>query len=268
MEPVQAYTITADDPEITEEERDQWEKFWTMDAAGIERFAGPEKEAEAAQDQMVWRKFNGTIQKREDGYCIRLPWKEQLATLTDNRALAYKRLVNVWSSISRNSDLLEQYNNVFHEQLRRNIIEPVNEQEPTHGEQLHYIPHQPVITPQKFTNKLRIVFDASAHYKGCPSLNDALYRGPVILPSLWFRIAKIAITSDVEKAFLQVHLQGQDRDSTRFFWLYDHKSAPGTDNTRTFIFTRVTFVLKSSPFLSAGTTRYHLDNYVDESPLD
>ncbi|XGW27970.1 hypothetical protein V3C99_008066, partial [Haemonchus contortus] len=67
---------------------------------------------------------------------------------------------------------------------------------------LHYIPHQPVITPHKETTKLRIVFDASAHFSNQPSLNDVLHQGPLILPDLYamllrFRTAPYAVTADV-----------------------------------------------------------------------
>ncbi|KIH54673.1 hypothetical protein ANCDUO_15178 [Ancylostoma duodenale] len=168
--------------------------------------------------------------------------------------------------------ILDQYNKVFQEQLQQNVIEVVDETAPAQGGQVHYIPHQPVFTPHKATTKLRIVFDASAHYEGCPSLNDVLHRGPVILPSLYgillrFRIGQVAIISDVEKAFLQVRLQEVDRDATRCLWLRDHNSSPTIDNIQTFRFTRVTFGIKSSPFLLAGTTYYHLDNNGNEKSL-
>ncbi|KAK6735467.1 hypothetical protein RB195_018589 [Necator americanus] len=81
------------------------------------------------------------------------------------------------------------------------------------------------------------------------------------------RIGQIAIISDVEKTSLQVRLQKVDRDATRCLWLRDHNSSPTLDNIQTFRFTRVTFGIKSSPFLLAGTTYYHLDNHTEEAPL-
>ena len=72
----------------------------------------------------------------------------------------------------------------------------------------------------KATTKVRVVYDASAKtQKGNKSLNECLYRGPVILPSLFglilrFRLNPIGIVSDVEKAFLNIGLQMNDRDVT------------------------------------------------------
>ena len=49
----------------------------------------------------------------------------------------------------------------------------------------YYLPHHPIITPSKATTKVCIVYDISAKGKvGESSLNECLYRGPVILPDL------------------------------------------------------------------------------------
>ena len=95
----------------------------------------------------------------------------------------------------------------------------------TEGLIKHYIPHHPVITPAKNITKVRIVYDASAiTKKDNKILNECLYRGPVILPSLYgllirFTLSPIGVVGDIEKAFLNVRLQVQDRDATRFLWL-------------------------------------------------
>ncbi|XGW34823.1 hypothetical protein V3C99_018672 [Haemonchus contortus] len=214
MDVVQQYTIQSEENEVTQEEKDKWDNFWTLESAGTEEFTGTEKQARTELDAKVWERFNDTVQRRPDGYYVRLPRIEQHPYLPDNKALAYRRLVNVWASISKDDALLEQYD-IFREQLRDNIIEQVEEStNGATGEQIHYIPHQSVTTPHKATTELGIVFDASAHYKNCPSLNDVLYRGPIILPLTYgillrLRIGSIALISDIEKAFLQVCLQEQ-----------------------------------------------------------
>ena len=40
---------------------------------------------------------------------------------------------------------------------------------------------------------------------------------------LCFRLNKIAMVSDIEKAFLQIGLQDDAQDATRFLWLKDKK---------------------------------------------
>ncbi|KIH63232.1 Pao retrotransposon peptidase [Ancylostoma duodenale] len=154
----QIYTITAPGSEITEEEKETWDQYWAMDKAGTEEFSNTEKDVRAALDKRVWQSFNETIQRREDGYYVRPPppWKEPYQYLPDNKALAQKRLANVWSSLRKDINVLNQYNGVFQEQLQNNIIEIVDETALTRGNQVHYIFRQPVFTPHKATTKLRI----------------------------------------------------------------------------------------------------------------
>lgn len=119
-----------------------------------------------------------------------------------------------------------------------------------------------VKTPHK-TTPLRIVYDASARLKGFKSLNDQLYRGPVILPELpglimVMRTGKIVVQADVEKAFLHMNMREQDRDLTRFLWLKDIHKPPTDDNIVAYRFTRVVFGIACSPFLLAASIRHHL----------
>uniref|UniRef100_A0A1I7W6R0 DUF1758 domain-containing protein n=1 Tax=Heterorhabditis bacteriophora TaxID=37862 RepID=A0A1I7W6R0_HETBA len=233
--------------------RETWERFWTMDSSGINEFHGQDIQ-----------QFRETIQLREDGYYVRLPWKEHQPPLPDNRAIAMKRLDSVLKSLKNNSWTMNEYDKTFKEQLKQGILEEVDENDPIDGI-LHYIPHQAVITPQKDTTKLRVVFDASAHYKGCPSLNEVIHQGPLIMPELYgmllrFRIPSYVIIADVEKAFLQVRLQEADRDATRCLWIKDISKPPKGSNIVVYRFTRVTFGINASPFLLA----FHLENGKDK----
>ncbi|EPB68411.1 hypothetical protein ANCCEY_12501 [Ancylostoma ceylanicum] len=130
--------------------------------------------------------------------------------LPDSKHIAEARLRGTFRAYRNKPDLLKQYDRIFKEQLAQGIQEVVHPGAPPVGKVIHYLAHHAVMTPEKNTTPQSIVFDASAHYRNKPSPNDVLHHGPLILPKLIgmmlrFRTGKIAVTSDVEKAFLQVH---------------------------------------------------------------
>ena len=157
---------------------------------------------------------------------MKWPWKEEVPDINEKIGLAIGRLRSLVSRMLKQPGMMLKYDTIIQDQLEKGITEKVDRFKVDGME--HYIPHHVVITPQKATSKLRIVYDASARSKfGNKSLNECLYRGPVLLQnlcgiSLRFRLYKIGIVSDIEKAFRQVGLQKSERDVTRFVWLNDH----------------------------------------------
>ena len=188
----------------------------------------------------------------------------RMVDLPENLDIAIGRIKSLARRFKRDKSLLMKYNEVISSQIKQGIIEKVTiNTEIT--ERRHYLPHHPVMTPSKSTTKLRVVYDASIKAKKRDkSLNECLHRGPVLLPDLCgillrFRIQSIAIFADIEKAFLQVGIQKADRDVTRFLWFKDLTNLDVLDeNLDTYRFCRVPFGIICSPFLLAGTIKYHL----------
>ena len=90
---------------------------------------------------------------------------------------------------------------------------------------IHYLPHHGVVWQDKATTKLRIVYDASAKTTG-PSLNGCLYTGLSFGQSIFdilvqFRLHRVAVVGGIEKAFLMVSMNEEDRDALRFLWVRD-----------------------------------------------
>ena len=158
---------------------------------------------------------------------------------------------------------MKQYNNIIEDQVKKGIIEKIDNNT-VEGEVKHDILHHGVIKPNNRTKKLRIVYDASAEAKKTNlSLNKSLYQGPVILEDLCslllrFRTYDTAIVADIEKAFLQINLQEQDQDVTRFLWLKDINKPVIPSNNDIFRFSRISFGIISSQFILAATIAYHL----------
>ena len=92
---------------------------------------------------------------------------------------------------------------------------------------IHYMPHHAVVRQDKDTTKLRVVYDVSAKSESeGRSLNEFLETGPNFIPHLFdvlvrFRWNPVAISADIEKAFLMVGIDSNDRDMLRFLWPED-----------------------------------------------
>ncbi|VDI05321.1 Hypothetical predicted protein [Mytilus galloprovincialis] len=157
--------------------------------------------------------------------------------------------------------MLKKYGDIIKEQELRGFIERVDELEPTINK-VHYIPHHAVVKKDSSTTPIRIVYDCSCKmYQNQPSLNDCLMKTPPELNDLSkilvrFRLHRYAITTDIEKAFLHVGLNKDDRDVTRFLWLSNPSDV--TSPLMTYRFKVVLFGATCSPFILSATLLKHL----------
>ena len=107
------------------------------------------------------------------------------------------------------------YGKIIADQLIRGFIEKVSENEQTEHK-VHFVPHH-VVEKDSTTTPIRLVFDCSclkspnrASLKSVPpAMNDLIG----ILTR--FRLNRYGVTTDIEKAFLQIELLNDDRDVTR-----------------------------------------------------
>lgn len=226
--------------------------FWKLESIGIT------DQTDNTDDEIAMKIFKDTLTFEKGRYQVQWPWKEDSPDLPMNRNLAFGRLKSNIDRMKKKQGLLKQYDSIIQDQLSKEIIEKVY----IHNTEglVHYIPHRVVISPLKTTTKVRIVYDASAKTKKeVKSLNECLHRGPVLLQNLCgmlirFRLYRIAIVADIEKAFLQVGLQPSERNVTRFLWLKDCENpTTNKDNIQEYRFCRVPFGVISSPLILGAT---------------
>ena len=79
---------------------------------------------------------------------------------------------------------------------------------------------------------------------------------------LRYRVYRVAVTADIEKAFLMVSVTAKDHDVLRYLW-FDDVFADQSVELR---FTRVMFEVSSNPFLLNATIRHHLEQYNQTQP--
>ena len=173
------------------------EDFWNLEAIGITDSPKDSDKARALQ------LFNETLKFENISYRVSWPWKEDKSCLPENKKLAFGRLKSLINRMKHTPELIDKYDEIIQHQLKLGVIEKVasSRQDTTK----HYIPHHAVINPDKSSTKVRVVYDASPRIrKEQKSLNECLYPGPTMLKDLLrFRLNRIAIVADIEKAFFQ-----------------------------------------------------------------
>ncbi|UYV75594.1 hypothetical protein LAZ67_13000684 [Cordylochernes scorpioides] len=213
--------------------------LWCLENIGV--MDDGQAESKKETDQAVMDKFRTETKRLESGrYKVHLPWIEPAQKLKENKSHAEKRLRKMTEDLKKRG-FYHHYNKKFEEWEENGIIERIH------------------------TTPVRPVFDASCKTKGGWSLIDCLSKGPNLLElipdiMLRFRLNKIGIVADIEKAFLQISVAKEDRQFLRFLWWEDGKQ----ENLRIYQHKRVVFGVTSSPFLLAATLKLHLEQYENE----
>ena len=197
--------------------KNELSKFWDYVTLGVK-----EREDEFLEDYLTKVKFNG------DRYIASLPFKEEHPVIPDYYLLARNRLTSSLKRLKSKPEILQQYDTVIREQLNSGVIEMIDK---SHEVQclpgtVHYIPHKEVVEEDRTTIKLRVVYDASARSRSEPSLNDCLLSGPALTRLIFdvllrFRLHKVALIGDLEKAFLNIEIKPEERNLLRFLWIDD-----------------------------------------------
>ena len=164
---------------------------------------------------------------------------------------------------------MKAYDEVFVEQLALGIIERIPETD-YDKKGTFFLPHHPVIKTECDTTKIRVVFDGSSkegNQKFC--LNDQLQEGLNTIPNIFdvlikFRSKPVALTGDIQSAFLQIAIDANDRDKLRFLW-YDDLNSEQPKLVQ-FKFARLMFGLKPSPLISGCVVRHHVEKYENIEP--
>ena len=237
---------------------EQLKKFWDLETLGI-----------VDGESGVHEKFVQQIRFNGERYSVPLPWKDNCVQLPDNLQLCRQRLDGLMKRLRQNPNLLERCDAVIREQMQRGIVELVKDEASSMTDKrIHYLPHHPVVREDKATSKVRVVYDASSRSTG-PSLNDCLHAGPSFEQHIFdillrFRVHRVALAGDIEKAFLMIEVDERDRDVLRFLWIRSNSAQPV--EIITLRFTRVVFGVNCSPFLLNATIRHHMETYRTTDP--
>ena len=191
--------------------------FWDTESIGISDFSGG---GDVANES-----FEIDVKRNGGRYEVKLPWKEDCLPSSNSYHLCESRLRSLHHKLRKEPTLLSEYNNIIQDQLKAGIVEKVPTEDLTNEKtatRSHYLPHLAVVRKDRETTKVRLLYDGSAKTsKHEKSLNDCLQTGPNYIPHVFnmlanFRKNPVALTADIEKAFLMVGIQEDQRDFLRF----------------------------------------------------
>ena len=169
------------------------------------------------------------------------------STLPNNYRSAVMQFLSLETRLSKNAELKTAYSDTIKSDedygyirklCRIGICETRNDPQ-------WYVPHHPVINPNK-PGKVRRVCNAASEFEGF-SLNKNLLVGPDLLQNLIgiicrFREQPFLKSADIEAMFLQVKVPAADSKCLRYIWRESQ-----SDHLSTCEYTRHFFGAKDSP---------------------
>ncbi|KAJ8051026.1 hypothetical protein HOLleu_04443 [Holothuria leucospilota] len=250
--------------DVMEELNQSLRQFWEVENLG----AVPPKQLELKPDEVsAMSKVKGSLDYRMGRYQVRVPWKgDSGPLLPDNRDMATSRLQSTEKRLKANPSLGKDYSDTIERYLSKGYIRKVEKSDIGEGPKW-FLPHFPVVRPDKATTKTRIVFDASAKYQGI-SLNDEINQGPKMQRDLFdillrFRKNPVAVACDIEEMYLQIQLAPPDRAYHRFLW----RNLDQTQPPQEYEFTRVVFGVNASPFLAQFVAQQNAESHKSDFPM-
>ena len=178
-------------------------------------------------DEEFLKIISSSIKTNEKGFLeMPLPLKTNFK-LPDNKIAVLQRTKNTLARIRREPEktkrcveTMQTYINAGHVEE----INPTSDSKTKSRELTNYIPVFPISHPKK--DKIRLVFDSSATYKGV-SLNDCVLQGPdeankIIGVLLRFRHGVVGFSADIEMMYHSFYTTPEHTDAQRFFWWADN----------------------------------------------
>lgn len=234
-------------------------RFWDLETLGIVPQSQEENEL-TPLEKIAQKKVEQSLSYNGDRYEVSVPWKQDRPNLPNNQQMAERRLQLVEKKLQKDTQLANAYQGVIDDYLKKEYIRVVPTSEPR-PESKWFLPHFPVVRPDRETTKVRIVFDASAQLNEKSPNTEAL-PGPKLQSNIFdilerFRKELEVLVSDVSQMYHQLVLKPEDRPFHRFLWRnLDIQSPPQVYKFSRFVFATTRFVLHSHGNATLKSTRH------------
>ena len=118
----------------------------------------------------------------EGRYQVAIPWKKNTTLPQDNYEMALRRLEGTEHRLLKRLEIARTYTDSIQRYTLKGYIRKVPREDRSAAR--WFLPHFPIVRPDRTTTKMRIVFDASARHQGV-SLNDVICQGPKLQRDLF-----------------------------------------------------------------------------------
>ena len=197
----------------------QLERLWNTDFGDM---TVDIKVEESVEDRKALDVVEKSLQIKDGHYQAALPWRKDPPDLPNNKEMARRRLHSLKRRLMKDGKLFEKYTATVVDYITRGYAAKIPTDELTPVDRpVWYLPHHPVVHPNR-PEKVRVVFDCAAEYKGT-SLNQQLLQGPDLANPLVgvlirFREEPVALAADIESMFHQIGVDPKHRDVLMFLW--------------------------------------------------
>ncbi|XP_036145373.1 uncharacterized protein LOC118646483 [Monomorium pharaonis] len=175
------------------------------------------------EEEYCEKHFKATYRRQLDGrFIVQYPIKEHLLeALGNSKEVALKRFQSLERKFERKSEFKREYAGFMREYLHLGHMKPVAEHD--RSKFRVFLPHHAVTKEGDAKSKIRVVFDASSKCSGEKSLNDVLYKGPIIQTELFdlitrFRSHKYVLCADIKKMYRQILIHHEQTALQSIVW--------------------------------------------------
>lgn len=231
----------------------QLKAFWELDYSDLTKRTS--QTGMSVNDKRALEVVRDGFSLSKGHYQVPMPWKGDANMLKGNIGMAKSRLMSLKRKLHGDNALLSQYTATVNKYISDGHARMLSNIQPGQVYNYWFLPHHGVTHPAK-PNKLRVVFDCAAEYRGL-SLNKLLHSGPdytnsLIGTILRFRKFPVALTGDVEAMFHQVKTYQRDSEKLCFLWWPDGNLS---NNPEIFQMLVHLFGATSSPFCANFSLR-------------
>jgi hypothetical protein len=154
----------------------QLRRFWSLEAMGL---TDTDTAPHSTKDTAMLSSFSDSFHIEDGRAVVSLPKKEHVIP-ADNHSNTQRRFQSLTKRFATTTNFRTMYENKMLDYVLQHQVEVVLPRPCVTPK--FYLPHHAVKKEKRGAEKWRIVFDASSHESGSPSLKDFLEMGPNLLP--------------------------------------------------------------------------------------